>query len=318
MATIKDVAKATGVSAMTVSRYFNEPEKLKPSTYEKIKEAVKEMGYQPNMIARLLTSGKTNIICVYIADDIGWLHPFTLQSLAGIGETLGKNGYSMLLRRDDCENVACDGIIAMGLNEEKEDKLLKISEDKAVVVFGNSSRKNNWVDINNYLGSYKATEYMIERGYKKIGHIGIDNDLSYSEDRYQGYIDCMNEHGMPLPENGVVRVPNHEWDGKIAITKIYEESDVDAVVCASDALALGVMEYVSDNGINVPEDLGVIGFDGLGYEKMVKPNITTMRQPVYEVGRILATRMLDILNSGEYVGAELFIEPVLEVNGTTK
>ena len=318
MATIKDVAKATGVSAMTVSRYFNEPEKLKPSTYEKIKEAVKEMGYQPNMIARLLTTGKTNIICVYIADDIGWLHPFTLQTIAGIGERLGESGYSMLLCRDDCENVTCDGIIAMGLNEEKEEKLLKISENKAVVVFGNSSRKNNWVDINNYLGSYKATEYMIKRGYKKIGHIGIDNDLSYSEDRYQGYIDCMEEYGIEIPENGIMRVPNHEWDGHKAMADIYENSDIDGVVCASDALALGAIEYISDNGISIPDEMGIIGFDGLGYEKMVKPNITTMRQPVYEAGKILATRIIEILATGEYVGTELFIEPVLEVNGTTK
>lgn len=318
MATIKDVAKATGVSAMTVSRYFNEPEKLKPSTYEKIKAAVEEMGYQPNMIARLLTAGKTNIICVYISDDIGWLHPFTLQSLAGIGETLGENGYSMLLRRDDCENITCDGIIAMGLNEEREERLLEISESKAVVVFGNSSRKNNWVDINNYLGGYKATEYMIERGYKKIAHIGIDNDLSYSEDRYQGFVDCMNEHGMTIPENGIVRVANHDWFGYNAMAEMYEHSDIDAVVCASDALALGVMSYASEKGINVPYDLGVIGFDGLGFEKMVKPNLTTMRQPVYEAGKILATRIMEILESGEYVGTELFIEPVLEVNGTTK
>lgn len=318
MATIKDIAQATGVSAMTISRYFNEPEKLKAGTYEKIKAAVEEMGYHPNMVARLLATRKTNIICVYIADDIDALHPFTLQSIAGIGEKLGENGYSMLLCRENYEKVTCDGIIAMGLNDEQEKKLMEHSEQKAIIMFGNSSRKNNWVDINNYLGSYKATEYMIERGYKKIANIGIDNDQSYSDDRYQGYIDCMNEHGIEIPKNGTLRVPNHEEDGYRAIKEIYGSTDIDAVVCASDALALGVMRYVSENNIKVPEKLGIIGFDGLGYEKMVTPHITTMQQPVYEAGKALAERLVEIIKSGEYVGTEMFVEPILMVNGTTK
>lgn len=318
MATIKDIAQATGVSAMTVSRYFNEPDKLKEKTYNKIKAKVEEMGYQPNMVARLLATRKTNIICVYIADDIDNLHPFTLQSIAGISERLGENGYSMLLCREGYEKVTCDGIIAMGLNHDQEEQLMGLSEKKAIIIFGNSSHKNNWVDINNYIGSYKATEYMIERGYRKIANIGIDNEFSYSEDRYQGYIDCMNEYGLEIPEDEIIKVPNHEEDGYRAIEKIYSEGKIDAVVCASDAIALGVMRYANEKYVSVPDELGIIGFDGLGYEKMVTPNITTMKQPVYEAGKALAERMVEIIKSGEYVGTEMFIEPVLVVNGTTK
>lgn len=318
MATIKDIAQVTGVSAMTVSRYFNEPEKLKPKTYEKIKAAVEEMGYQPNMVARLLATRKTNIICVYIADDIDALHPFTLQSIAGIGERLGEDGYSMLLCRDNYDKVTCDGIIAMGLNDAQEKKLMELSEKKAVIIFGNSSHKNNWVDINNYLGSYKATEYMIKCGYKNIGHIGIKNELSYSDDRLQGYIDCMQEYKMPIPENGVIRVYNHEEDGYNAATAIFEKTKVDGLVCASDVLGLGAIRYAGEKDINVPNELGIIGFDGLGYEKMVTPNLTTMQQPVYEAGKALAARLVKIIKSGEYVGTEMFIEPILKVNGSTK
>lgn len=318
MATIKDIARITGVSAMTVSRYFNSPDKLKQETYDKIKEAVEQMEYQPNMVARLLVTKKTNIICIYIADDIDALHPFTLQSIAGIGERLGQSGYSMLLCRDNYDKVTCDGIIAMGLNAEQEKKLMELSDKKAILIFGNSSHKNNWVDINNYLGSYKATEYMIQRGYKNIGHIGIENDLSYSDDRYQGYIDCMNEHNMPIPDVAVVKVANHERDGYNAVTEIFEKTKVDGLVCASDVLAMGVVRYANEKHIDIPNDLGVIGFDGLGYEKMVTPNLTTMQQPVYEAGKALAARIVNSIKSGEYVGTEMFIEPILIVNGSTK
>lgn len=318
MATIKDIAYATGVSAMTVSRYFNEPDKLKPETYERIKAAVEEMGYQPNMVARLLATKRTNIICVYITSDIGALHPFTLQTIAGIGEKLGENGYSMLLTRDEYEKQNCDGIIAMGLNAEQEKELLELSEKKAIIIFGNNSRKNNWVDINNYQGSYMATEYMIHRGYKKIGIIGIENDQSYSEDRFQAYLDCMREHGFEVPKNGTIKVYNHEDDGYKAAAQLLQEADIDGLVCSSDALALGVMRYANENNIVVPDDLGVIGFDGLGYEKLVTPNLTTIQQPVYEAGKVIAERMIKVLKSGNYAGTEMFIEPILQVNGSTK
>lgn len=318
MATIKDIAQATGVSAMTVSRYFNEPDKLKPETYKKIKAAVEQMGYQPNMVARLLATRKTNIICVYIADDIDFEHPFTLKAIAGIGERLGENGYSMLIVRDEYKKHNCDGIIAMGLNFEQEKELMEMSEKKAIIIFGNNSRKNNWVDINNYLGSYKATEYMIKRGYKKIGNIGIDNAQSYSDDRYQGYVDCMTEYGMEIPKGATARVYNHEEDGYQAIKKIFNNAKIDGLVCASDALALGVMRYTNENNIDVPNELGIIGFDGLGYEKLASPNITTIQQPVYEAGKIIADRMVEVLKAGDYVGTEIFIEPILMINGTTK
>ncbi|MCI9616984.1 MAG: LacI family transcriptional regulator [Eubacterium sp.] len=318
MATIKDIAQATGVSAMTVSRYFNEPDKLKPKTFDKIKAAVEEMGYQPNMVARLLVTKKTNIICVYIAGDIDALHPFTLQAIAGIGERLGENGYSMLLSRDGYEKHNCDGIIAMGLSIEQEKELMQHSNEKAIILFGNSSHNSNWVDINNYQGTYMATKYMIERGYTKIGYIGIDNEMEYSLERHQGYLDCMEEFNMQIPQNAEVKVPNHEDDGYQITSEIWEKTTVDALVCASDALALGVMRYANEKDIDVPNDLGVIGFDGLGYEKLVTPNLTTIQQPVYEAGMALAERMVEVLKSGEYSGTEMFIEPILRVNGSTK
>lgn len=318
MATIKDIANATGVSAMTVSRYFNEPEKLKPKTFEKIKKAVEEMEYQPNMVARLLATRKTNIICVYIARDIEPLHPFTLQAIAGIGERLGENDYSMILSRDEYEKHNCDGIIAMGLDIKGEEELLYLSHKKAIILFGNSSYKGNWIDIDNYMGSYKATEYMLERGYKNIGHVGINNGHIYSDDRYNGFMDCMREHGMPVPDNRVIRVPNHEDDGYRAAEKIFEADNIDGLVCASDVLALGVMRYASEKDIGIPNELGIIGFDGLGYEKLVSPNITTMQQPVYEVGKMLAERVMEVLKTGKYSNTEMFIEPVLKVNGTTR
>lgn len=317
MATIKDVARETGVSAMTVSRFFNEPDKLKPKTYEKIKLAVEKLDYQPNVMAKLLATRKTNIICVYIADDIGALHPFNLQAIAGIAEKLGENGYSMMLCRDTYEKQNCDGIIAMGLAKEQEEELVNRSKEKAVIMFGNNNQSTNWVDIDNYKGSFMATEHMINCGYKTIGYMGIDNKQRYSDQRHQGYLDCMKKYGMEIPKFADIKVHNHEEDGYKGAQIIFENGMVDGVVCASDVLALGVSRYANEQNINVPSQLGITGFDGLGYEKLATPNITTIHQPVYEAGKFIAERMVEVLNAGEYTGTEKFIEPILKVNGST-
>ena len=316
--TIKDIAKATGVSTMTVSRFLNEPEKLKPSTYEKVKKVVDEMGYEPNQVARLLQTNKTNIICVYIANGIDTLHPFTLRAISGIGEKLGLEGYSMQICRHDYKKVKCDGVIAMGMTEREEDEMMEWFKDKPVIVFGNSSYKNNWIDIDNYKGGYMATEHLIKRGYKKIANIGIRSEEKYTQDRLDGYMDCMRDYHMDIPQSGIMRVCNNEDDGYLAASRILKNADVDAIVCASDALALGVMRCAVKMEINVPNELGVTGFDGLGYEKLVTPHITTVEQPVYASGIALAECIVNILRNNDYSETEKFIKPILNINGSTK
>ncbi len=318
MATIKDVAKETGVSTMTVSRFFNEPDKLKPKTYKKVKMAVEKLDYKPNVMAKLLATRKTNIICVYVADDIGALHPFNLQAIAGIAETLGENGYSMMLCRDSYEKRNCDGIIAMGLEKRQEKELLGHSREKATIIFGNNNLSTNWIDIDNYRGLFMVTEHMINCGYKTIGYMGIDNKQRYSEQRHKGYLDCMKKYGMEVPDLADIKVNNHEVDGYNGAHIIFKNKKVDAVVCASDVLALGVSRYANEHNISVPSQLGITGFDGLGYEKLTTPNITTVHQPVYEAGKIIAERMVKLLNSEECTETGKFIEPVLQLNGTTK
>lgn len=320
MATIKNIAEATGLSMMTISRYFNSPEKVKASTRAVIKKAVDEMGYSPNLMARLSITNRTNIICLYIAGDIDTRHPFTLEFIMGIGEQLGKNNYSIQICRDGYENRICDGIVAMGADIQEEERLMKISEQKAIILFGNSSKKSNWVDINNYSGMQTMAAYVAERGYRKIGYIGTCWDMRYSRDRYHGFCDCMEKKQIKiLPENEVHVVHNDEEHGYDAAKQILENSDVEILVCASDALAMGVMRYANENNISIPNQLSVTGFDGLGYEKLVSPNITTIEQPVYEAGKRIADRILEVLRTGEYGDkTEMYIEPVLRENGSTK
>lgn len=316
MATLKDVAKAVGVSNMTVSRYFSEPEKLKKETRETIQKVVEELNYSPNSVAQSLVSKRTNIIYVHIAGDIGSLHPFLLKTVQGIGEALGEKGYSMLLRRSGYVNESCDGIIAMGTTLEEEKKLVKISRRKKVLLFGNNNLFGNWIDINNHLGSKMITDYVLDKGYKRIGYIAIDNQAQYSVDRLNGFMESMKEHKILVEEDLVKRVSNHEPDGYEAAGEILKAEQVDAIICASDILAMGVMRYATEHGIKVPEDLAVSGFDGLGFENMTFPILTTVEQPTYEAGRELAIRMIHMIENDVDTGEGSYIEPILKINGT--
>lgn len=318
MATIKDIANAAGVSPMTVSRFFNNPEKLNANTYDTIKNVVDEIGYKPNQIARSLAKRRTNIICVYTSCSVEMIHPYTSHTMIGIGEELGKYGYSMLMTKDKYDVNNCDGIIAMGISEDQEEELLEISKEKPVVLYGSESGKNNGVTINNYSGSFIATEYMIKRGYKKIGNIGLSGHSKFFNERARGYFDCMQQYKMAIPKDGAIRVGNNEDEGYYAAKRMVEYSGVDAIVCASDHVAFGVVRYAKENNIKIPEELGVIGFDGFGYENMTTPGITTMRQPVYDAGKALAGMMVDALDCGEHNKGEVLIDPILIPNGTTK
>lgn len=206
----------------------------------------------------------------------------------------------------------------MGMTEREEDEVMKWFKDKPVIVFGNSSYKNNWIDIDNYKGGYIATEHLLKRGYKKIANIGIRSEEKYTQDRLNGYMDCMRDYHMDIPQSGIMRVCNNEDDGYLAASRILKNADVDAIVCASDALALGVMRCAVKMEINVPNELGVTGFDGLGYEKLVTPHITTVEQPVYASGIALAECIVNILRNNDYSETEKFIKPILNINGSTK
>lgn len=206
----------------------------------------------------------------------------------------------------------------MGMTEREEDEVMEWFKDKPVIVFGNSSYKNNWIDIDNYKGGYIATEHLIKRGYKKIANIGIRSEEKYTQDRLDGYMDCMRDYHMDIPQSGIMRVCNNEDDGYLAASRILKNADVDAIVCASDALALGVMRCAVKMEINVPNELGVTGFDGLGYEKLVTPHITTVEQPVYASGIALAECIVNILRNNDYSETEKFIKPILNINGSTK
>lgn len=318
MATIFDVAKASGVSAMTVSRVINAPDKVNKKTRDIVNAKIKELNYSPNVVAKSLVLKKTNIIYVYIPEDISATHPFFSQVVAGIGERLGEHDYSMLIGRKEYTIQSCDGIIAMGLNKEQEKRIGTLFKNKPYVVFGSQPKINYCVDVDNYSGVKLVINYLNEKGYKKIAYIGINQNKTFTFDRYNGFIDGMKENGLTIDESLITSVDNNEHFGYEACKSLLKTCVPEVVVCASDLLAIGACRAIKEEGLSIPTDIAVTGFDGLGFETLSIPHLTTVTQPVYEVGIRLAEEMIGRIDKKAEKSFHIKIMPKLVVHESTK
>lgn len=312
MATIKDIAKITGCSVMTVSRALNNPELVKEETRNKILAASQKVGYVQNRGARALVKRCTFNICVYIPSSLEATEIFVAQTISAIGEQLGKLGYSLSLCRKISAEHNFDGVIAVGLHIEEEDAFIELSGQKPAVLYGNSQRFSNWVDVDNYRGLYKVTELILKKGHKKIAYIGMNHHARHVEQRKQGFLDALRDHGVESLPEMIISTTNSEQAGFEACERLLAQASPTAIVCSTDLIAVGCMHVLQRRGIKVPSEMAVSGFDGFGYENTVFPQLTTVKQPLYDVGVRLAETVVDIIN-GKEQSAGIYIEPEIKL-----
>lgn len=293
--TIADIARATGYSIMTVSRAFNSPEKVSRKTLDKILDKADELDFHPNQVARSLALKRTNIIYVYIPKELSATEPFVTQTVAAIGERLGENGYSFLLGRDLPHKISCDGVIIIGVNRETEDKLPSLQIEKPVVLYGNHKAIPAWVDVDNYEGQKLAVKYLLNKGLKNIAYLSAPLYMNYAKERLQGYKDEMENNNR---EVFAVECNDNNVSEGYEETKVLLQTGkpIDGIVCATDSIAVGCIHALNDEGYEIPKDIAVVGFDGFGYENMTNPRLTTIKQPLYEVGVCLADNLIAMLD----------------------
>lgn len=309
--TIADIARETGFSLMTVSRAFNSPDKVSPRTLSKILDKAEELDFHPNQVARSLALKRTNIVYVYIPKELSATEPFVTQTVAAIGERLGESGYSFLLSRELPHKVTCDGVIVMGVNKETEDKLSSLQIERPVVLYGNHPSVPAWVDVDNYEGQKLAVKYLINKGCKNIAYMSAPLYMNYAKERLQGYKDEMERCGREVvavecSDNNV----SHGYEGAKRLLDM--DNPIDGIVCATDYIAVGCINLLKERGYEIPKDISVVGFDGFGYENTTNPRLTTVKQPLYEVGVCLADNLIAMLDDQQPKRSK--ISPVLVVN----
>lgn len=299
MSTLKDVAIRAGVSSITVSRVINTPELVKEKTKDKVMLAMAELKYVPNAAAKSLAVNRTGLIDVFIPSDIDLNNPFVMHFIAGISNVLSKRMYPFLILRDKKKEHLCDGYIVTGLLRDEINEFYTYASERGrpVVLFGHTNlARVSCIDVDNFAGAESITEYLIEQGHRKIAMINVDENKDYTEDRYRGYYSALKKHNLTPQDRGCQRVTNNVQGGHDAALSLLETTDCTAIFCATDTIAIGVCQAITEKGLRVPEDISVVGFDGLGHNLLSTPHVTTVQQPVYQIGEMLAEQLLKELD----------------------
>lgn len=315
--TIYDVAREANVSMATVSRVVNGNPNVKPTTRKKVLEAIDRLGYRPNAVARGLASKKTTTVGVIIP-DISSI--FYSELARGIEDIATMYKYNIILSNSD-QNTdkelhllntmlgkQVDGIVFMGGNitDVHVEEFKRSPVPIVLAASVEEQAQTPSVNINYEQAIYDSVQLLVEKGHKRIAFVsGPMSEPINSVRKLAGYKRALEEAGIAF-DDALVAEGDYSYDSGIeALAHLLEQSDKPtAVIAATDEMALGVIHGAQDRGVSIPEDLEVIGFDNTRLSLMVRPQLTTVVQPTYDIGAV-AMRLLTKLMNKEQVDDQI-------------
>jgi LacI family transcriptional regulator len=308
MTTIHDVARHAGVSAATVSRVLNGHRTVDETLAGRVRAAATELGYSPNILARNLRKSQTNLWAVIISDVN---NPFFTSLVRGVEDVGQQAGYSVLLCNSD-ENpdkevsyitaVLAQQIAGVIISPSSEaGSIAQLVEGSRAVV--TIDREVAGVDtdavlVDNERGAQAATAHLIEQGYSRIACITGPRKVSTASSRLRGYRQALREAGREF-DTALVRYSDfRETGGREAMADLLDsDARPDAVFATNNLMTVGALETLAERGIGIPDPIGVVGFDELPWADLVRPSLSTVAQPTYEVGRTAAQLLLKRLEN---------------------
>lgn len=316
MVTLKDIASLTGVSATTISNVIHgRSSRVSQETVEKVNAAIKELGYIPNMSARTLASKSSSVVAfinhVITGDNSNMLEdPFHSTAIGAIERTLSQNGYYLMLRTvktteellSFLKNWNVDGLFLTGVfNDTFFDAL---STCKIPVVLLDSYVRHPDicnVGLEDFRGSYLATQHLIENGHRQIGLVTPKlKDGGVLQERFLGYKAALINGAVPFDSSIVFE---YEMDSvescQAAADAIASHKELTGLVATADQLAVGIMPGLKSHGIRIPEDLSIVGFDDLPLCRLVTPPLTTIHQDMHKKAAVAADFMLELLHGSQ-------------------
>lgn len=314
--TIKDVAERAGVSKTAVSFAFNDPSRLSEATVQKILDVASELGYAPHPIARSLNTGQTGVMGLLLPQDIPTIleNPFFTQFMRGIGRICGEQGLSLMLippikgsMLKAVNRAAVDGFVVIGL--EPQDPAVNILRQRHVpfvVVDSEPPDDVPCINIDDYDGARAAMMHAINRGHRRFAIVAFESGKGgqwreYTgtlQRRLAGFLDALATIGLSLTESAVriLECENSREGGEDAFNWLWHVSPRPTVVLAmSDIIALGIMGAAHKQGLEIPKDLSVIGYDDIPEAELAKPPLATVHQPMVEKGEQAAELLVKTL-----------------------
>ncbi|MCG0276026.1 MAG: LacI family transcriptional regulator [Thermosediminibacteraceae bacterium] len=333
MPTIEDVARLANVSIATVSRVFNNKPDVSPKTRERVLEIAKELGYEPSMPARSLIKGKTGIIGL-IVPDIS--NPYYSEIVRGIEDTCRIRGYNVILCNADnkrekeleyidiLKNRWVDGVI-FHCDYFSEEHYEAFTRKKIPVVLAGRATSYDvpYVTIDNVKAAYDAINYLISLGHKRIGLIhgpleGMKETVD-SVERLIGYKKALGEAGLEVCDELIAEGDFKAKGGYKAAVKILKAGvKPTAIFAVSDIMAFGALNAVFDCGLKCPEDVSVVGFDNIDLSEITRPPLTTVAQPMYEIGSVAADILMNLINGESIERKRIILDHKLVIRNSCK
>jgi len=325
--TIKDVAKRAGVSISTVSRVINESKPVSPEARRKVIKAIEDLGYRPNEIARSLVTKKSNVIGV-IVDDIG--SSYVAQIVRGIEEVGHMYNYDILLCSSYGDKEAEERFTQLLLQKQvasiillseiyNEDVISYLKYSSIPFVYLNkyyNVLESPTVRINNYLASKKVMDFLIEYGHRRIAYVTQEKDIDITIEKHKllAYNEAMEYLGNTP---NIYKVDGHTisvgYELGYKIHKDITNNEITAIYCCDDEIAIGLINYCYDNNIHVPDDLSIVGYGNISIASYIRPKLTTIMEPYYDIGAVSVRKLSKILanQSSEEETIELPVQLVI-------
>ncbi|MGG7059561.1 LacI family DNA-binding transcriptional regulator [Clostridium nigeriense] len=309
---IKDVAREAGVSIATVSRVLNDIDVVNEDTKKKVLDAISKLGYRPNIVARSLKTQRTKTVGILVPDISSGFYP---EIVRGAEDVANIYDYNVILCNSDFDSEKekeylrvlkekmVDGVIYMSssLQEETLDIINELNLTTVLVETKDKEESLPSVTIDNTKASKEVTNYLLSKGLSKIAFAGAKRDnMNAWEDRYIGYEEALKDKGLKV-EDGLVYAGGLKVKSGYDAVEYFENSnkEYDAVVCASDEIAMGVINALREKGKKVPEDVSVIGFNDNIMASVFYPKITTIKQPSYDMGSVAMRMLIKLLSKRE-------------------
>jgi LacI family transcriptional regulator len=309
MSTIRDVAKLAGVSVATVSRVLNKNGYVNKETEQKVTRAIEQLGYQPNAVARGLAGKRTGTIALILPDIA---NPFFPEIARAVEDVAHRHGYTVILCNSDdqghkeqsyievLKKKYIDGII-FASNTLGEEDVQKMQRNKIPLVVIDRAPNRQLCSVirsRNYEGAKLAVQHLLDAGCNKIAHIYGPQEFVTAKERLAGYEESVMHFPWFSPS---LMVPGYfRVDGGLNAVKelLAKHPDVDGIFAGNDLMAIGALKGLHQLGVRVPHDVALIGFDGISLTEITEPELSTVAQPIYEMGSLAAKVLIEKIETG--------------------
>lgn len=327
--TMREVAQLASVSVQTVSCVVNNTGSISPETRERVLQAIEQLNYHRDPIARSMRTGRTQLIGLLVLDIT---NPVLARIASAIEAAAYTRSYGVLLynvsldkRREHAylkavaERLVDGLIIVNAVDRDKTFADIQKSAFPTVLVDCLATPSIPSVSVDNHQGAYLVTSHLAQLGHQRIAHLSGAPALEVARQRILGYQQALHDYGLAYSQ--IIHPPNNHWDyrsGYVAMQQLLRTAPLPtAVFVAGDQMAIGAYRALAEAGVCVPDDMSVIGFDDIEAASYITPPLTTIRQPLEEMGQRALALLFELLDSGQAASRQIILPPELILRQST-